>query len=131
MFRFSKFVGSVRIQLLLWKTESGRHGCKIIFKWVDSAVITVFNFFFLNNVGEGAVNSALCLLHSESMCMNCAVTIHLRWKKKKKEKEKEMRNQKRRCAISQTQLLQSESLGMSSAVTIHMRWKKEKKETWN
>ena len=32
----------------------------------------------------GPVNSALCLLYSESMCMNSGVTIHTLWKKKKK-----------------------------------------------
>ena len=97
---------------------------------MDSAVITVFNIFFLNKVGVGSVNSAICLLHSESMCMNSAVTIHLRWKNEKKKKKKETWNQKHRCAISQMQLLHSESMCMSSAVTIHTRWKKEKKETW-
>ena len=29
------------------------------------------------------MNSALCLLYSESMCMNSAVTIHTLWEKKK------------------------------------------------
>ena len=89
MVRFSKFVGSVRIQLLLLKTENWKHGCKINLKWVDIAVINVFNIFFLNKVGVGPVNSAICLLHSESMCMNSAVTIHTHWNK---EKEKETWN---------------------------------------
>ena len=84
--RFSKFVGSVRIQLLFLKTWRWKHGSKIIFKWVDSAVIPVFNIFFLNKAVVGPVNSAIWLLHSESKCMNSAVTIHTRWKTKKKKK---------------------------------------------
>ena len=34
----------------------------------------------------GPVNSALCLLHSESMCMNSIVTVHTRRKKEKKKR---------------------------------------------
>ena len=43
----------------------------------------------------GPMNSVLCLLHSESMCMNSAVTIHTRWREKKKKKEKKKRKGKR------------------------------------
>ena len=49
---------------------------------------TRFYYFFLNKVGEGPVNSALCLMHSESMCMNSAFTIHMRWKKEKEKRRK-------------------------------------------
>ena len=83
MVRFSKYVGSVQIQLILLKTENWKHCKKIIFKCVNSAVGPIFNFFFLNKVVVGPVNSALCLLYSESMCMNSAVTIHTLWEKKK------------------------------------------------
>ena len=51
---------------------------------MNRAVRPIFNIFFLNKVVVGPVNSALCLLHSESMCMNSAVTVHMRWKKKNK-----------------------------------------------
>ena len=78
MVRFSKYAGSVRIQFILLKTENGKHCSKIIFKWVDSVVVPVFKFFFFNKVVLGPMNSALCLLHNESMCMNGAVTIHTR-----------------------------------------------------
>ena len=33
------------------------------------------------------MNSTFCLLHSESMCMNSAVTIHTCWGKKKPQKK--------------------------------------------
>ena len=50
---------------------------------MNSAVGPIFNiFFFQNKVVVGPVNSALCLLYSESMCMNSVVTIHTHWKKK-------------------------------------------------
>ena len=82
MVRFSKYVGSVRIQLILLKTENWKHCNKIIFKCVNSAVGPIFNiYFFLNKVVVGPVNSALCLLHCESMCMKSVVTVHMRWKK--------------------------------------------------
>ena len=77
MVRFSKYVGSVRIQLILLKTENCKHCNKIISKCVNSAVGPIFNIFFLNKLVIGPVNSALCLLHSESMCMNSAVTVHM------------------------------------------------------
>ena len=54
---------------------------------MNSALGPLFNtFFFLKKVLVGPVNSGLCLLHSESMCMNGAATIHTCWKKKKKKK---------------------------------------------
>ena len=85
MVRYSKYVGSVRLQPILLKTENWKHCSKIIFKCVNSATGPIFNiFFFQNNVVVGPVNSALCLLYSESMCMSSAVTIHTLWKKKKK-----------------------------------------------
>ena len=56
----------------------------------------IFIIFFLDKVVVGPVNSALCLLHSESMCMNSMVTVHTRRKKKKKE---ETLNSERRRAI--------------------------------
>ena len=81
MVRFSKYVGSIRIQLILLKTENRKHCSKIIFKCVNRADGPIFNIF-LNKVVVGPVNSALCLLYSEFMCMNSAVTVHMRWKKK-------------------------------------------------
>ena len=48
--------------------ENWKHCSKIIFRCVNSVV--------------GLVNSAFCLLHSECMCMNSAVTVHTRWEKK-------------------------------------------------
>ena len=46
--------------------------------WVHSQLLN-----YLKKQGiVGPVNSALCLLHSESMCMTSAVTVHMRWKKK-------------------------------------------------
>ena len=59
------------------KTENRKHCSKIIFKCVNSAVGPIFNIF-MNKVVVGPVNSALCLLYSESMCMNSAVTVHMR-----------------------------------------------------
>ena len=130
MVRFSKFVGSVRIQLLLLKTESGKQGCKIIFKWVDSAVVPVFNIFFSEQSGwrsrEQCTLSHAQWINVHEQCIYYSYALE-----KRKRKKKETWNQKRRCAISQMQLLQSESMCMSSAVTIHTRWKKEKKERWN
>ena len=132
MVRFSKFVGSVRIQLLLLKTESGKHGCKIIFKWVDSVVITVFNIFFSEQSGyrsrEQCTLSLAQCIHVHEQCSYYSYVLE---KKEKKKKKKVTWNQKHRCAMSQMQLLHSESLCMSTAVTIHTHWKKEKKETWN
>ena len=90
MVRFSKYVGSVQIQLILLKTENRKHCSKIIFKCVSSALRPIFNiFFFLKKVLVGPVNSRLCLLHSEYMCMTSAAAIHTCWKKKKKKKEEE------------------------------------------
>ena len=43
-------------------------------------------YFFLHKVVVGPVNSALCLLHSESMCMNNIVTVHMCRKKEKKKR---------------------------------------------
>ena len=75
MVRFLKYVGSVQIELILLKPENKKHCNKIIFKCVNSTVRPIFNIFFLNKVVVGPVNSALCLLHSESMHMNSAVTV--------------------------------------------------------
>ena len=86
MVRFSKYVGSVRIQLILLKNENKKYRSKIIFEWVNSIVGPIFNYFFLNNVVVGPINSALCLLHSESMCMNSTVTVHTHWKNEKNKK---------------------------------------------
>ena len=77
MVRFSKYVGSLRIQLILLKTENRKHYSKVIFKCVNCAVGAIFNIF-LNKVVVGPVNSALCLLYSESMCMNSAIPVHMR-----------------------------------------------------
>ena len=77
MVRFSKCVGSFRIQPILLEIENRKHCSKIIFKRVNSAVGPILKNF-LNNVVLGPVNSALCLLYSESMCMNSAVTVHMR-----------------------------------------------------
>ena len=89
MVRFSKFVGSVQIQLLLLKTESEKQDCKIIFKWVDSAVITVFNIFFWTKWVK-----VLWTMHFASCTENpCDWTVKLLFicagKRKKKEKEME------------------------------------------
>ena len=100
MVRFSKYVGSVPIQLILLKTESWKHCNKIILKCVNSAVAPIFNIFFLKKVVIGAVNSTFCLLHNESMCMNSTVTVHTGWKKKKK---RETSNSKSRRAKSPIQ----------------------------
>ena len=95
MVKFSKYVGSVQIQLILLKTEKRKHYSEIIFKCVNSSLGPIFNiYFFLKKVLVGPVNSALCLLHSESMCMNSAVTIHLRWKKKKEKKRRKRETKK-------------------------------------
>ena len=77
MVRFSKYVGSIRIQLILLKIENGKYCSKIIFKCVNSAAGPIFNIF-LNKVVVGPMNSALCLLYSGSMCMNSGVTVHMR-----------------------------------------------------
>ena len=92
MVRFSKYVGSIRIQLILQKTENRKHYSKVIFKCLNSAVGPIFNIFLKKGV-VGPVNSALCLLYSESICMNSAVTIHMRKKKNGNAKLKtQMRN---------------------------------------
>ena len=133
MVRFSKYVGSVRIQLILLKTENWKHCSKIIFKWVDSVVVPVFNIFFLNKVVLGLVNNALCLLHSEFMCKNGAVTIHTCWKKEKKKEKSETKNVDARYA-------ECNSCSMNPcAWTVQLLFvqaekkkkKKKKKETWN
>ena len=77
MVTFSKYVGSIRIQLILLKIENQKHSNKIIFKCVNSAVRSILKIF-LNKVVVGPVNCALCHLYSESMCMNSAVTVHMR-----------------------------------------------------
>ena len=60
MVRFSKYVGSVQIQLILLKTESRKHCRKIIFKCMNSALGPIFNIFFtLKKVLVGPVNSGL------------------------------------------------------------------------
>ena len=81
MVRYSKYIGSIRIQLILLKTKNRKHCSKIIFKCVNSAVGPIFKIF-QKNVVVGPVNSALCLLYIESMCMNSAVTVHYALKKK-------------------------------------------------
>ena len=83
MVRFSKRVGSFRIQLILLKTKNWKHYGKIIFKCVNSAVGPIFNIFLLKKVVVGPVSCALFLLQSESICMNGVVKVHTRWKKKK------------------------------------------------
>ena len=80
MVGFSKYVGSVRTQLILLKTEKRTHCSKIFFKCLNSAVGPVFHIF-LNNVVAGPVYGALFLLYNESMSMNSAVTVHMREKK--------------------------------------------------
>ena len=128
MVRFSKFVGFVRIQLLLLKTERGKQGCKIIFKWVDSAVVPVFNIFFSEQSGwrsrEQCTFSLAQWIHVHEQCSYYSYAL------KKKEK-KEKWNQKRRRAIHRMQLLHSESMCINSAVTIRTSWKKEKKKKGN
>ena len=81
MVRFSKYVGSIWIQLIMLKIENRKHSSKIIFKDVFSAVGPILKIF-LNKVVVGPVNFALCLLYSESMCMNSAVTVYCVLKKK-------------------------------------------------
>ena len=49
---------------------------------MNSAVGPILKIF-LNKVVVGPVNFALCLLYSESMCMNSAVTVYCVLKKKK------------------------------------------------
>ena len=85
MVRFSKYVGSIRIQLILLKIENQKHSSKIIFKCVKSAVGPILKIF-PNKVVVGPVNCALCLLYSESMCVNSAVSVHYVLKKKWKRK---------------------------------------------
>ena len=51
-------------------------------EWVNAII-----FGFLGLI-DFLVNNALCLLHSESMCMNSAITVHTHYKKKKKRKKK-------------------------------------------
>ena len=46
MVRFSKYVGSVQIELILLKLENYKHCNKIIFKRVNSAVGPILNIFF-------------------------------------------------------------------------------------
>ena len=82
MVRFSKYVGSIRIPLILLKIENRKHSSKIIFKSVPSAMGPILKIF-LNNMVVGPVNCALCLLYSESMCVNSAVSVHYVLKKKK------------------------------------------------
>ena len=43
---FSKYVGSIRMQHILQKTENWKHCCKIIFKCVNSDVGPIFNISF-------------------------------------------------------------------------------------
>ena len=128
--KFSKFVGSVRIQLLFLKTWRWKHGSKIIFKWVDSAVIPVFIIFFLNKVVVGPVNSALFLLHSESTCMNSAVTIHMRWKRKKKKKSETKNVDARYTECNSCTVNPCASIVQLLFVRAEKK-KKRKKETWN
>ena len=85
MVRFSKYVGSIRIQFILLKIENRKHSSKIIFICVNSAVGPILKIF-LNKMVVGPVNCALCLLYSESMCMNSTVTVHYVLKKKWKSK---------------------------------------------
>ena len=52
------YLGSVWIQPILLKTENRKHYSKIIFKCVNSFVGPIFNYFFLNKVVVGPMNSA-------------------------------------------------------------------------
>ena len=46
MVRFSKYVGSFWLQLIVLKAENWKYRCKIIFEWVNSVVGTFLIFFF-------------------------------------------------------------------------------------
>ena len=84
MVRFSKYVGSVQIELILLKPENKKHCNKIIFKCVNSAVGPIFNIFFW-------IKWLLVLwtVHFVSCTVNpCAWTVQLLFIRAKKKKKK-------------------------------------------
>ena len=95
MVRFSKYIGSVRIQLILLKTKNWKYRSKIIFEWVNSVVRPIFNIFFRNKVVVSLVNSALCLMHSMSWAWKVQLLhIHVEKKRKKKKEKNQQGNMK-------------------------------------
>ena len=97
---------------------------------MDSAVIPVFNIFFLNKVVVGPVNNALCLLHSESTCMNSTVTIHTRWKRKKKRKSETKNVDAQYTKCNSCTVSPCESIVQLLFIRAEKK-KKREKETWN
>ena len=61
---------------------------------MNSTVRPIFNiYFFRNKVVVGPMNSALCVLHSESTSMNDAVNVHMHWEKERKKKRRKRETQ--------------------------------------
>ena len=88
MVRFSKYVGSVRIQLILLKTKNQKCRSKIIFEWENNAVGPIFNIFFFWIkwlLALWTVHFVSCTVyHVHEQYSHCSYMLK---KKKKKKKE--------------------------------------------
>ena len=90
MVRFSKYEGSVWIQLNLLKTERWKQCSKMIFECVNSTVAPVFNILFSEQSGYTCYE--LCTLppaqwiHVHELWSYCSYTLKTKKKKKKKKK---------------------------------------------
>ena len=74
-------IGIFRVRLdTTYFAKNWKHCSKIIFKYVNSVMRPVNSAWTVN---EQCINSAFCLLHNESMCMNSTGYCSYTLKKKK------------------------------------------------
>ena len=96
MVRFSKYVGSVQIQIILLKTENWKHYSKIIFKCVNCALWSIFIILFSKKSAcrsyKQRTLSPAQWIHVHERCSYCS---HMLEKKKKKEGNVKLKTQTR------------------------------------
>ena len=57
LFLEHRLTGPVWIELIVTETKNWKYYSKIIFKWINSTVGSIFNIFFINKVVVGPINS--------------------------------------------------------------------------
>ena len=86
LFLEHRLTGSVWIELIVAETKNWKYYSKIIFKWVNSTVGSIFNIFFINKVVVGPINSTATVLLQYHYSIICPILYakRVKWKKKKK-----------------------------------------------
>ena len=92
LFLEHRLTGPVWIELIVTETKNWKYYSKIIFKWVNSTVGSIFNIFFINKVVVGPINSTATVLLQYHYSIICPLLYakRVKWKKKKKNEETQM-----------------------------------------